>query len=109
MSRPRWIKLARDLVLARGRMIMLVVAIAASIFGVALMLSTYTVMSREMAVNYLNTHPASAFIDLDRVDDALVTAVREQPNISDAEATSWVTARIEVARDQWLPLLLFVI
>jgi putative ABC transport system permease protein len=109
MSRPRWIKLARDLVLARGRMVMLVVAIAASIFGVALMLSTYTVMTREMAVNYLSTHPASAFIELDRVDDTLVAAVREQPNIADAEATAWINARVEVAPDQWMPLLLFVI
>jgi putative ABC transport system permease protein len=109
MSRPRWMKLVRDLALARGRMAMLVVAIAASIFGVGLMLSTYTVITREMRVNYLGTNPASAFIELDRVDDALVAAVREQPNIADAEATAWVNGRVEVEPDQWLPLLLFVI
>lgn len=109
MSRPRWIKLARDLVLARGRMAMLIVSIAASIFGVALMLSTFTVMSREMTLNYVGTNPASAFIELDRVDDTLVEAVREQPNIADAEAASWVNGRVEVAPDQWMPMLLFVV
>lgn len=109
MSRPRWMKLVRDLALARGRMMMLVVAIAASIFGVGLMLATYTVMTREMNVNYLGTNPASAFIELDSVDAALVAAVRKQPNIADAEATSWVNGRVEVAPDQWMPLLLFVI
>lgn len=109
MSRPRWMKLVRDLVLARGRMVMLVVAIAASIFGVGLMLSTYTVMTREMRVNYLGTNPASAYIELDRVDEALVAVVREQPNIADAEATAWINGRVEVAPDQWMPLLLFVI
>ncbi|MFN8527713.1 MAG: hypothetical protein U0670_03775 [Anaerolineae bacterium] len=62
MSRPRWMKLARDLMLARGRMMMLIAAIAASVFAVALMLSTFTVMTREMNVNYLDTSPASAFI-----------------------------------------------
>jgi putative ABC transport system permease protein len=108
-NRPRWMKLVRDLVLARGRMMMLVVAIAVSLFGIALMLSTYTVMSREMRMNYVRTNPASAFIELNRVDDALLVAVRQQPNIADAEATSWVNGRVEVAPDQWMPLLLFVI
>jgi putative ABC transport system permease protein len=109
MNRPRWKKLVRDLVLARGRMVMLVVAIAASIFGVGLMLSTYTIATREMTANYLGTHPASAFIELDNIDNALVAAVRQRPNIADAEATSWITARVEVAPDQWMPALLFVI
>lgn len=109
MSRPRWMKLVRDLVLARGRMAMLIVAIAASTFSVALMLSTYTVMTREMVANYLCTHPASAFIELDRIDDALIAEVRKQPNIADAEATTWVNARLEVAPNQWMPLLLFVV
>ncbi len=109
MNRPRWKKLVRDLLLARGRMVMLVVAIAASIFGVGLMLSTYTIATREMTANYLGTHPASAFLELDKVDDALVNAVRQHPNIADAEATSWVTARVEIEPNQWMPLLLFVI
>ncbi len=30
------------------------------------MLSTYTVMTREMSANYLGTNPASAFIELDQ-------------------------------------------
>ncbi|MBK8030463.1 MAG: FtsX-like permease family protein [Chloroflexi bacterium] len=109
MSRPRWMKLLRDLSLARGRMMMLVAAIAASVFAVALMLSTFTVMTREMNANYLGTNPASAFIEVDQVDEALIEAVRQQPNIADAEATAWVNGRVEVAPDQWMPLLLFVV
>lgn len=109
MSRPRWMKLARDLMTARGRMAMLVAAIAASIFALTLMLSTLTVMTREMTANYVGTNPASAFIELDQIDDALIDAVRQQPNIADAEATSWINGRVEVAPDQWMPLLLFVI
>lgn len=109
MSRPRWIKLYRDLLLARGRMVMLVVAIAASIFGVGLMLTTYTVMTREMTVNYMSINPGSAFIELDQVDEALVAAVRQRPEIADAEATDWVTGRVEIGQDQWMPMRLFVV
>ena len=104
MNRPRWIKLLRDLRLARGRMVMLVVAIAASIFGVGLMLTTYTIMTREITVNYMGINPGSAFIELDQVDETLVAAVRQRPEIADAEATDWITGRVETGPDQWMPM-----
>ena len=109
MLSPRWKKLWRDLQAARGRMIMMVLAIAVSIFGVGTILSAYTILMREISRNYLGTQPASAFLELDRMDDALVQAVRQQPGIADVEATSWVMARVEVKPDEWLPMLLFVI
>ncbi len=109
MNSPRWKKIIRDIQSARGRMIMMVVAIAVSIFGVGSILSAYTILNREISQNYLGTNPASAFLELDRVDDALVNAVRKQPNIADAEATSWVVARVEVGPNEWMPLLLFVV
>jgi putative ABC transport system permease protein len=109
MNSPRWKKIIRDLQSARGRMIMMVVAIAVSIFGVGSILSAYTILNREISQNYLGTNPASAFLELDRVDDALVEAVRRQPNIADAEATSWIVARVEVSPNEWMPLLLFVV
>jgi len=109
MVSPRWKKLWRDLQSARGRMVMMVLAIAVSVFGVGTILSAYTILMREVTQNYMGTNPASAFLELDRVDDALVQAVRQQPGILDAEATSWVTARLEVKPDEWMPILLFVI
>src|SRR5215208_131695 len=109
MNSPRWKKLLRDLQSARGRMTMMVVAIAVRIFGVGMILSAYTILSREMSRNYLGTNPASAFIELDRVDEALVQAVSKRPGISEAEATSWVGARAEVSPNEWMPVLLFVV
>ena len=109
MNSPRWKKLIRDLQSTRGRMGMMVIAIAVSIFGVGMILSAYTIMSREMSRNYLGTNPASAFIELDRVDEALVKAVRARPGISEAEATAWVVARAEVRPNEWMPVLLFVV
>lgn len=109
MNSPRWKKIIRDLQSARGRMAMMVVAIAVSIFSVGMFLSAYTIADREMKRNYLGTNPASAFIELDRVDDALVQAVGERPGISEAESTSWVGGRAEVSPNEWMPVLLFVI
>ncbi len=109
MLSPRWKKLWRDLSAARGRMVMMVIAIAVSIFGVGTILSAYTILMREISRNYLGTSPASAFIELNQVDDALVQAVRQQPGIADAEATSRVMGRVEVKPNEWMPMLLFVI
>ncbi|MBI5351997.1 MAG: FtsX-like permease family protein [Chloroflexi bacterium] len=109
MNSPRWKKMLRDLQAARGRMAMMVIAMAVSIFGVGMILSAYTILSREMSRNYLGTNPASAFIELDRVDAALVEAVSQRPGISEAEAGSWVTARAEVNPNEWMPVFLFVV
>lgn len=109
MNSPRWKKMLRDLQAARGRMVMMTVAIAVSIFGVGTILGAYTILTREISRNYLGTNPASAFLELDQVDDPLVAAVRQQPNIADAETGSWVTARVEIKPNEFLPLLLFVV
>jgi putative ABC transport system permease protein len=109
MDSPRWKKLFRDLQAAQGRIGMMVVAIAVSIFGVGTILGAYTILTREISRNYLGTNPASALLELDQVDDAVVEAVRQQPGIADAEASSSVQARVEVSPNEWMPILLFVI
>jgi len=109
MTSPRWKKLFRDLQASTGRMAMMVIAIAVSIFAVGTILSAYTILTREISKNYLDTNPASAYLELDRVDDSVVEAVRGQPNIVDAEAGSWVMARVEISQNEWRPLLLFVV
>jgi putative ABC transport system permease protein len=109
MPSPRWKKLWRDLQAARGRMAMMVIAIAVSIFGVGTILSAYTILTREIGRNYLGTNPASAFIELDRADDSVVRAVKRRAEVLDAEATSWVVARVAIKPNEWRQLLLFVV
>lgn len=109
MFSPRWKKLLGDIQAARGRVVMMTLAIAVSIFAVGTILSGYTILTREVSRNYLGTHPASAFIEMDRVDDALVEAVRQQPGIAEAEAGSWLMARLETSPNEWMPMLLFVV
>ncbi len=109
MTSPRWKKLLRDLQASTGRMAMMVIAIAVSIFAVGTILSAYTILTREISRNYLGTNPASAYLELDRVDDSVVEAVKQRPNIVDAEAGSWIMTRIDIGSNEWRPLLLFVV
>ena len=55
----RWIKLLRDIRAESGRGLIMLAAIAFALFAVTTMLSAYGIVTREVAVNYLGTNPAS--------------------------------------------------
>src|SRR5687767_13641730 len=107
MSRPRWRKLRRDMALAWGRTVMMVVAIAAGVTGIGAVLSANAIASREISLNYLGTAPAAATLELDRADAALAEQVRGRPGIADAQARATVTARMRIGPDEWRTLALF--
>ena len=111
MLSPRWKKLAGDLRAMQSRLVMmvLVLAVAVGIFGVTAILSAYTILTREISVNYLGTHPAAALIELDQVDAVLLDVVRRFPGIEDAQAGASVLSRVQTTTGKWLPLLLFVV
>jgi putative ABC transport system permease protein len=109
MIGTRWRKLWRDLRTERGRILLMVTAIAVSLIGIGAVLGAYAILTREMPRNYLGTRPASAALELgSEIEPALVEAVRRRPGIADAEAGEIVLARARVG-DDWKPLLLFVV
>ncbi|MGO9771530.1 MAG: FtsX-like permease family protein [Roseiarcus sp.] len=105
----RWRKLYRDFDAIPGRVLMAVAAIAIGIYAVSLIATAYTILTREISRNYLATNPASAIIDLGAVKPDIVEKIRRDPRFSGAEATSIVTARVELRSNEWVPLLLFVV
>ena len=110
---PRWMKISRDFWITKGRVGMMVIAIAVGVFAVTTILSAYTTLTREVSGNYLATLPASASLELDEMDDAsaasLLAEVRKQPGIAAAEARATLKARIEVKKDVWFLATLFVV
>ena len=109
MTSPRWRKVWRDLRMDKGRTLLMVTAIAVSLIGIGTVLGAYSILTREMARNYLSTRPASAALELSAgVDQALVEEVRHYPGVAEAEAGDIVLARAKVGAD-WRPLLLFVV
>jgi putative ABC transport system permease protein len=87
----------------------MVAAIAVSLAGVGAVLGASAVLTREIAVSYRGTRPASATLELPGgADAALVAAVRRLPGVADAEARDVVVARARVG-GEWRRLLLFVV
>lgn len=109
MMAPRWTKLLRDVRAARGRFLTATLAMAASLCAVATMFTAWAILQREVPRNYLGSQPAAAQIEASGLDHVALQAVRQQPGIADAELGASVLARVQVGRDEWLPLLLFVV
>ncbi|HEV7487874.1 MAG TPA: FtsX-like permease family protein [Thermoanaerobaculia bacterium] len=110
MIAPRWRKVLRDIEGTPLRTSLAVAAMATGAFGVSMILTSYSVLTRELKTTYTDTRPASAILILDgAVTDALVDTARKVPGVADAEARPVVGGRIRIGKEQWLPLTLFVI
>lgn len=105
----RWLKLGGDLKAEKGRILLMLAAIAVSVAAIGGILGAYAVLTREIAANYLGTHPAAATLELEGDANAqALELARRHPAVAQAEARDVLLARARVGAD-WRPLLLFVV
>jgi len=104
-----WRKAIRDFWHERARTALVVLAIALGISAFAAVLSSYAILTRELDLGYLATNPASAVIRVDTVDDDLVRAILQNPEVSDAEPRRTISGQIKAGPVQWRNLILFVV
>ncbi len=110
MRNPRLHKILRDLWLNLPRTILVVLAIAIGIFGVGFVTDAYSILTREIRVNYQSTNPPSATLWMDKIDGSTLDKARAFPGIADVEPARYpVRSRVEVGPNQWKILLLFVV
>lgn len=106
----RWRKVGRDLWGNRGRSLLIVLAVALSLFALGGVLGAYAVLGRETTQGYLGTEPAHVTLVLrGGVDDALVQAAEQLPEVESAQARGTVLARAQVGPSEWRTLALFVV
>jgi putative ABC transport system permease protein len=104
-----WRKAIRDFWRERARTTLVVLAISLGISAFAAVLSAYAILTRELDRGYLATNPASAVLRVDSIDDELVKAVLENPEVSDAEPRRTISGQIKAGPVQWRNLFLFVV
>jgi len=106
---PRWRKVLRDIAGQPGRTVLAVLAMGAGVFGVTTILSSWLVLTRELATTYADTRPSSATLFAESIGDGTVEAARRTPGVADAEARPLIQGRIRVGDDEWVPLVVFVV
>ena len=104
-----WRKAIRDFWHERARTVLVVLAIALGISAFAAVLSSYAILTRELDRGYLATNPASAVIRVDSIDDDLVKAILQNPEVSDAEPRRTVSGQLKSGPVQWRNVVLFVV
>jgi len=104
-----WRKAIRDFWRERARTTLVVLAISLGISAFAAVLSAYAILTRELDRGYLATNPASAVLRVDSIDDELVKAVLQNPEVSDAEPRRTISGQIKAGPVQWRNLFLFVV
>jgi putative ABC transport system permease protein len=104
-----WRKAVRDFWHERARTVLVVLAIALGISAFAAVMSSYTILTRELDLGYLATNPASAVLRLDSIDDETVKAILQNPEVSDAEPRRTIRGQIKAGPVQWRNLMLFVV
>lgn len=107
---PRWMKMLRDARLARGRLALIIAALAMSIAAVVTMASSYSVLAREVSASYQGSKPASVQLEIaGSISPALLERIAARPDVAAAELAATVMARVEAAPGQWLPMRVFVV
>ena len=104
-----WRKAIRDFWHERARTALVVLAIALGISAFAAVLSSYAILTRELDRGYLETNPASAVFRVDSIDEDLVKAILQNPEVSDAEPRRSISGQIKAGPVQWRNLVLFVV
>src|SRR4029079_6776367 len=103
-----WRKAIRDFWHERARTALVVLAIALGIAAFAAVLSSYAILTRELDLGYLATTRASAVIRVDAVDDELLKAILQNPEVRDAEPRRTISAQIKAWPAQGDTLILLV-
>jgi putative ABC transport system permease protein len=104
-----WRKAFRDFWQERARTVLVVLAIALGISAFAAVLSSYAILTRELDQGYLATNPASAVLLVDSIDNDLVKAILQNPEVSDAEPRRTISGQMKSGPVQWHNLVLFVV
>lgn len=107
-------KLWGDIAATPGRYAMMIIAIAVSSAAIIAMLLAYSVLTRAVQSNYMATNPAAAQLMVGQVDvmnnaESILSLVRKNPAISDAEVGANAYFKVEVTSNQFVTALIFIV
>jgi len=100
-------KALADILSGGARSILVVFALALGIWGLGSVLVSYAILNRDLRTNFLSTIPAHAVVNLSVPSSVDLGALKSKPAVESAEYRDFALLRIEVGKDEWIPLWLF--
>ncbi|HZL86343.1 MAG TPA: FtsX-like permease family protein [Candidatus Krumholzibacteria bacterium] len=105
---PRWTKVRRDVLQHKVRTVLVVLAIAIGIVGAGAVLDTWSLLRRVTRGEFASSNPASATLDTESIDPALLERIRAMPAIRDVQARRTVLGSARTASG-WRTAIFFAV
>jgi len=106
---PRWMLIVRDLWNNRSRTLLVILSIAVGVFAVGVIMTTATVVSREMTESYMEISPASSTVWSWGVDEDMIHTLKKAPGVQEAEGRCHFSLKAQDAAGDWKPLALYAL
>ena len=102
-------KVVEDLLDNLSKTVLIVLAIALGVFGLAVILDTYWISNREIKSSYEATNPASISFSIQNPDEELFGLLENNPAVEDVEKRQFIPARTITTTDTWYLTKLYVV
>lgn len=109
MLHIKWRKGFRDIAENKMRSFFVVLAIAVGVFGITVVANSYSILMREMDLNYNKTNPSSSTIWTDYMKEKDINQILSLPYISEVEKRDKIVGRVQVKENEWKDIWLYVI
>jgi putative ABC transport system permease protein len=103
--KPRWRKVLHDLFDNKGRTLLVVLSIAVGVFSIGVIAGAYQIISTDMSASYAANRPANVEMRMTDFDADVLTVIRNQRNVKNAEARRVFNIRVRVpGTEKWTTL-----
>ncbi len=109
MISTRLKKVVSDLLYRWGRTGVTVAGLSIGLYGLCSVLVAFVFLANDLNANFQSTNPPNLIIQAQSIDATLEARIAALPNVDRLERRAVVSGRIEVAPEQWIPLVLFVV
>ncbi|MGL1893050.1 MAG: FtsX-like permease family protein [Spirochaetaceae bacterium] len=102
-------KVVGDLKTYKSRYILMTLALSISLFAVTTLLSSYSILTREIAKNYLSTNPAHITFEIDVMTLEQLKKLENINYVDTVELRDAFLFQVQNSKDDWVGLRTFVI
>jgi len=100
--KPRWRKVLHDLFDNIGRTLLVVFSIAVGVFSIGVIAGAYQIISQDMSASYSANLPANIELRMSNFDIDVLTSIRNQHHVLDAEGRRVFNMRVRVpGTEKW--------
>ena len=106
LLKPRWSKVFSDLWDDKTRTGLVVASIAAGVFAIGMIISTYVILAEDINRSYAAVNPPNIQVWIDPFEKDLVQSLEKVPGVKDVEGRRMVEIRARRGDENWQNLVL---